>query len=54
MLYGYDVNIPSLFIFTLDLKSKNADLADLKLSNGSDEDGDYREYTLNPKFDAGQ
>ncbi len=41
----------SLFIFTLDLKSKNADLADLKLSNGSDEDGDYREYTLDPKFD---
>ena len=41
----------SLFIFTLDLKSKNADLADLNLSNGSDEDGDYREYNLDPTFD---
>ena len=41
----------SLFEFTLDLASKNANLSKIEISNGNDEDGDYRKYDLNPIFE---
>lgn len=41
----------SLFEFTLDLASKNANLSKIEISNGNDEDGDYRSYDLDPTFD---
>ena len=41
----------SLFEFTLDLKSKNANLKNIEISNGNNEEGNYRNYDLNPTFD---
>jgi len=41
----------SLFEFTLDLKSKNANLKKIEISNGNNEEGNYRSYDLNPTFD---
>lgn len=41
----------SLFEFTLDLKSKNANLKKIEISNGNNEEGNYRNYDLNPTFD---
>lgn len=41
----------SLFEFTLDLTSKNANLSKIEISNGNDENGDYRKYDLNPIFE---
>lgn len=41
----------SLFEFTLDLTSKNANLSKIEISNGNDENEDYRKYDLNPIFE---
>ena len=41
----------SLFEFTLDLKSKNANLKKIEISNGNNEEGNYKSYDLNPTFD---
>ena len=41
----------SLFEFTLDLTSKNANLSKIEINNGNDENGDYRKYDLNPIFE---
>lgn len=46
-----DYQAQSLFEFTLDLASKNANLTKIEISNGSNEDGDYRSYDLDPTFD---
>lgn len=41
----------STFRFTDKSASKNADLANIKLSNGNEDDENYKEYALNPSFD---
>lgn len=41
----------STFRFTDKSASKNADLANIKLSNGNEDDEIYKEYALNPSFD---
>ena len=46
-----DYQAQSLFEFTLDLKSKNANLKKIEISNGNNEEGNYRSYDLNPTFD---
>ena len=41
----------STFRFTDKSASRNADLSNIKLSNGNEDDENYKEYTLNPSFD---
>lgn len=41
----------STFRFTDKTTSKNADLANIKLSTGSEEDANYKEYPITPTFD---
>ena len=41
----------STFRFTDKSASRNADLANIKLSNGNEDDENYKEYALNPSFD---
>ena len=41
----------STFRFTDKSASRNADLSNIKLSNGNEEDETYKEYNLNPSFD---
>lgn len=41
----------STFRFTDKSASKNADLANIKLSNVNEDDENYKEYALNPSFD---
>lgn len=41
----------STFRFTDKSASRNADLSNIKLSNGNEDDENYKEYALNPSFD---
>lgn len=41
----------STFRFTDKSASRNADLSNIKLSNGNEDDENYKEYVLNPSFD---
>lgn len=41
----------STFRFTDKSASRNADLSNIKLSNGNKDDENYKEYALNPSFD---
>lgn len=41
----------STFRFTDKSASRNADLSNIKLSNGNENDENYKEYALNPSFD---
>lgn len=41
----------STFCFTDKSASRNADLSNIKLSNGNKDDENYKEYALNPSFD---
>lgn len=41
----------STFRFTDKSASRNADLYNIKLSNGNEDDENYKEYALNPSFD---
>lgn len=41
----------STFRFTDKSASRNADLSNIKLSNGNEDDEKYKEYALNPSFD---
>ena len=41
----------STFRFTDKSASRNADLSNIKLSNGNKDDENYKEYVLNPSFD---
>ena len=41
----------STFRYTDKSASRNADLSNIKLSNGNEDDENYKEYVLNPSFD---